>query len=384
MFSSPALKTPYQPTEPKSEAARANVMRRMKSSLVECPEGLLLQALEHIKKNYDAEWCLPRKVSPLVFTRQRRKRKFGGNEVANDGASAEEPMIEIPMYNSLLNSTTNGRYIALDKNVPNDFSNVQRITHRWIHNPHSCPVSLSIKSVEQTYVIPPESAFCLMNINEDSVADFSTAARSLYSTPTASAGPGQFDLILLDPPWDNRSVRRSREYNTICKNADPMNVLQDMLGEHIAPEALIACWITNKKSTRDYAIQTFNMWGVELTEEWIWLKTTINGQPVTDIKGLWRKPYEVLLLGRKSDHQPGAQNLSSSVEHGLCKRVIVTVPDFHSRKPCLKTLLEPMITDPTGYRALEIFARNLTSGWCSWGNEPIRYNWQGYWPKSCT
>lgn len=384
IYSSPPLEAPYPSTEPKSEAAKANVMHRMETNLAEYPEVFLLQALDEIKTNYDGEWCLPRQVSPHTSIRQRGKRKFSHDQVANDVAAVVEPVIELPMQHNLWNGKPNRGTIVLNKDVVNNFSDALRVTHQFVHNPHSTPTSLLVKSAEQTYSIPPGSAFYLANINERSVAEFSTATRSFFPTPTASAGPGQFDLVLLDPPWDNRSVRRSREYSTIGQGSDPMVALQDVLGTHIAPQALVACWTTTKSSSREHAIEAFAEWGVELVEEWTWLKTTISGQPVTDIKGLWRKPYEVLLLGRKSNLMPGALDGSCPVECEVIQKTIVAMPDFHSRKPCLKGLLEQMIAEPTNYRALEIFARNLTSGWCSWGNEPIKYNWQGYWPEICT
>lgn len=384
IYSSPPVKTPYPSTEPKSEAAKANVMRRMKTNLTECPEAFLLQALDEIKKNYDGEWCLPRQVSSLVYSGQKRKRKLSHDQMAHDVVAAVEPVIEMLLYENIWNRKASKISIVLNEHVVNEFPNAQRIAHQFVHNPHSTPISLRVKSTAQAYRIPPESAFYLANINERNVTEFSTAARSFYPTPTASAGPGQFNLILLDPPWDNRSVRRSREYGTKCQSSDPLVGLRNMLGTHIAPEALIACWITNKASSREHAIKAFSTWGVELIEEWIWLKTTISGQPVTDIKGLWRRPYEILLLGKKSDPMTQALDGSCAAQCEVYQRLIVAMPDFHSRKPCLKELLEQNIAEPMNYRALEIFPRILTSGWCSWGNEPIKYNWQGYWPAVYT
>lgn len=154
-------------------------------------------------------------------------------------------------------------------------------------------------------------------------------------------------------------------------DSDPMVVLRDMLGQHIASGALVACWITHKASVRDAALEAFQAWDVQLVEEWAWLKTTVGGLPITQIDGLWRKPYEVLLLGRKGSD--GAPESDSEVQ----RRVIVAVPDLHSRKPHLKTLIEPFL--PGAYRALEVFARNLTAGWWSWGDEVLKYNWEGHW-----
>ncbi len=150
-----------------------------------------------------------------------------------------------------------------------------------------------------------------------------------------------------------------------------MVVLRAILGQHIAPSGLVACWITSKENARESALEAFQAWTVQVIEEWAWLKTTVGGLPVTQIDGLWRKPYEVLLLGRKdSDETPGSNS-------DVRRRVIVAVPDLHSRKPHLKTLIEPFL--PRTYRALEVFARNLTAEWCSWGDEVLKHNWDGHW-----
>ena len=66
---------------------------------------------------------------------------------------------------------------------------------------------------------------------------------------------------------------------------------------------------------------------------------------------------------------------------GAPYRFLVSVPGYHSQKPCLKEFIEPLLVDHTHYQALEIFARNLTAGWCSWGNEVLKYNWEARWTK---
>ena len=60
--------------------------------------------------------------------------------------------------------------------------------------------------------------------------------------------------------------------------------------------------------------------------------------------------------------------------------MIAAVPDVHSRKPCLKSLIEEAFEFKAGeYRALEVFARGLVAGWWSWGDECLRFQWEGWW-----
>jgi N6-adenosine-specific RNA methylase IME4 len=142
--------------------------------------------------------------------------------------------------------------------------------------------------------------------------------------------------------------------------------------------SLIGIWITNKHSIRSLVLGSdglFAQWGVTLIEEWIWVKTTLHGEPVTAVDGVWRKPYEVFLLGRKIDNAVDAIGSAS-----ITRRVIVGIPDQHSRKPCLKELLERLVL-PQKYEALEVFARSLTAGWHSWGDQVLMFNWTGHWTE---
>ena len=150
----------------------------------------------------------------------------------------------------------------------------------------------------------------------------------------------------------------------------------DML---MANDCLVGVWITNSAAVRGLVLDEgglFEEWGLTLVEEWVWLKTTSRGEPVTPPDAVWRKPYEVLLLGRRGQ----ASNGSVSGPANVKRRVIAGVPDLHSRKPCLKALVESIfMSDKKDYRALEVFARYLVSGWWSWGNECLKFNWEGSW-----
>ncbi len=53
------------------------------------------------------------------------------------------------------------------------------------------------------------------------------------------------------------------------------------------------------------------------------------------------------------------------------------VPDVHSRKPNLRQLFDEIL--PPGYAALEVFARNLTAGWWSWGDDVLHFQHTSHW-----
>ena len=143
--------------------------------------------------------------------------------------------------------------------------------------------------------------------------------------------------------------------------------------------------MTNKASIRHLVLSSLHQKGFQLREEWIWVKTTASGEPVTALDGLWRRPYEILLLFcRRSEAETTSADALELANTRLWAtevpiRIFIAVPDYHSRKPCLKEFIEPLLVNTTNYQALEVFARNLTAGWFSWGNEVLKFNWDSQW-----
>lgn len=187
----------------------------------------------------------------------------------------------------------------------------------------------------------------------------------------------QYDLVIMDPPWPNRSVRRVGNYQTASDAADTKRLLASIpLEDKLNINGIVGVWVTNKQVLRDLVLGKenqaglFQQWGIQLIEEWVWLKITSSGDPVTPIDGLWRKPWEILLVGRRLP--PGA-------EPGFTRRVLLAVPDLHSRKPNMAELFRPCL--PQEPRCLEIFARNLTAGWTSWGNEVLKFQSAKCWSE---
>lgn len=392
LSSTPAQTEPYQTNEPKSAAARSKLV----SNTVDVEShrvyaGLLNDALTRVRAAHGGHWCLPRPFLE-TSTKSSSKRKLDERDT-NDLASPKDLTTAIPQ----------GK--RHEDEIPGDF--LRRVSrqafsivhgvessgdsHPYQYHPPLEPntrASFSIGEpgsgdVSYAFYIPPGSSFVLGPCSD---------ARTLHTYIRAQAQeldvPKKFDLILLDPPWPNKSVKRTHKtahstYSTAQSLEDLYELLIGMdLDVLMADSCLVAIWITNKPAVRDLVMGEnglFDCWGVELVEEWVWLKTTIHGEPVTPIDSVWRKPYEILLLGRKS-RQYSAHSEDTTIAHSqIPRKVVISVPDLHSRKPCLKELLESYCSDPSSYRALEVFARHLVAGWWSWGDECIKFNARQYW-----
>lgn len=252
-----------------------------------------------------------------------------------------------------------------------------------LHNPEDYPLKLTISETrsgcslqepEYRFTIPPRSTLFLSDSTHSDA--FRTSFRQLTDDYNL---PRHFDLVLLDPPWPNRSAKRKGGYEQIGGMPYMKRMLLKMdIDTYLEHNALVGVWITNKASVRKHVLGPgglFERWNVGLVEEWLWIKTTTRGEPMFNIDDDLRKPYEILLLGR------AAPNSWTTMEHSpsIKRRVIAAVPDIHSRKPCLKELLTPYMPDAKDYSALEVFSRYLVSGWTSWGNEVLKFNCDEYW-----
>ena len=265
----------------------------------------------------------------------------------------------------LLEQVRHGPCIDRNDHVPvilspgcNHISSACLMDARFIANASTQTVRLQIDS-EDVYLLPPESKF-LLSTMADGYRALTTATSMLWATTV-------FDLILMDPPWENRSVRRAGTYRTLESQAsNPFRQSLMVVRNHLAPHGLVAVWQSNKPAVRAEIFRAFQELDLYLDEEWIWLKTTTRGEPTSQLDGIWKTPFEILLLFRK--HPIGTKPK---------RRIILAVPDMHSRKPNLRVLLGEIL--PPSYNAIELFARSLTHGWWSWGDEVLKFQHESCW-----
>ncbi|KAB8298241.1 hypothetical protein EYC80_001975 [Monilinia laxa] len=276
---------------------------------------------------------------------------------------------------------------------------------------------------ESTATMPPKSKMIHGNIPEAS-----------FHVENRPDGFPRFHLIVMDPPWPNRSALRKDAYAIASGFLGIESLLKSLPCNHIESNGYMGIWITNKPAFRAMLLDPgglFDQWGLELVEEWIWLKITTSGEPIYKIAGTWRKPWEILLVGRKKcfgkrefDFEKGpateeemgvekqsggdaaslAKQATINQEHGIRgsptaspkpnksselsentlvtikRRIIFGVPDLHSRKPNLKYLFGQLL-GLGDYMGLEIFARNLTAGWWGWGNEVMKFQMDRAWAE---
>jgi N6-adenosine-specific RNA methylase IME4 len=351
--------TPYTSTEPKG-SKRAKALssvpedeKRYHEKIAELTRTALVEVRQYIGQR---SWCLNDTTHAL-----HKADKQNGNMVTLKQHMATTTELPTRFTPPLVLSTLENRYPS-----------VADLQDLIVANPSTSTVRTYIS--ERSFLIPPRATFLLSSIQHG--ANVIELACNASNGLSGAIDPGLFNLILLDPPWPNRSVRNARAYNTSERQGQlhPYYQTLPIVSRHLSRSGTVGVWITNKRAIRETVLRSLREMGLDVYEEWIWLKTTSNGEPVTALDGLWRKPYEVLLLFGRKDAVRGGQPARPPYPE-VKRRVIIAVPDTHSRKPCLKELLKPLM--PESYRALEVFARNLTAGWWSWGDEVLKFNEKG-------
>ena len=171
----------------------------------------------------------------------------------------------------------------------------------------------------------------------------------------------KFDIIYLDPPWDYKSGVQHGGANSGRTSAAldhystvKLKDLKTLSIKSIASDTcLMFMWATNPHL--DQAIDLGKSWGFSYsTVAFVWNKMRVNPGYYT------MSQVELCLLFKlgKIPTPRGARNIRQYVE---AKR------REHSRKPDeVRERIEQMFPDQS---KIELFAREVSDGWTSWGNE---------------
>ncbi|XP_020826350.1 N(6)-adenine-specific methyltransferase METTL4 isoform X4 [Phascolarctos cinereus] len=193
----------------------------------------------------------------------------------------------------------------------------------------------------------------------------------LYSVSERLDDDGKkYDVIVIDPPWQNKSVKRSKRYNYLSS----WQIKQIPVPKLAAPNCLVITWVTNRQKHLQFVKdELYPYWSVETLTEWHWVKITRSGEFVFPLDSPHKKPYEGLVLGRiQGKTVLPLRNPKVKVLPIPDHKLIVSVPcTLHSHKPPLTEVLKDYIMPDA--ECLELFARNLQPGWTSWGNEVLKF-----------
>ncbi|TVU48055.1 hypothetical protein EJB05_07677 [Eragrostis curvula] len=132
------------------------------------------------------------------------------------------------------------------------------------------------------YILPRGSCFLMADIKH---------VRNLIPD-----NPNQgYNLIVVDPPWENACVRQKEAYPTLPNRY----FLYLPVRELAHPDgALLVLWITNREKLRVFIEkELLPSWGVKDARVFYWLKVKPDGSLIGDIDLFHHRPYECLLIG---------------------------------------------------------------------------------------
>lgn len=381
LVSCEAIAKPWPNNEPNTEKARTSLGANTTKGVDYT--DIINEALAEARCHLNGAYCLPRITQNEPISRKRTLFEI------------DQGLVDTDAFLYTIQSTKRDGHVQIDLSSKccngnsDTFLLVEELAHNLVTNSTPNPVTVHIAPYPDTlspkFHIPPYSSFCLTSCSP------SLSSHSLFHKAPNHA---PYQVVILDPPWPNRSIKRSRQsglekYAVSRSMYDVRQLLFELdMSSLIDVGAIVGVWITNKPAVRDLVLSDedglFSSWNVELIEEWLWVKVTRSGEVLGPVDGLWRKPYEVLLVGRKKSKNNGAAEREDNLKQCIPevkRRTVLAVPDLHSRKPCLKGLVENIYNLSASYRGLEVFARNLTSGWTSWGNQVLKFNDERCWVK---
>ncbi|KAJ0031819.1 hypothetical protein Pint_13835 [Pistacia integerrima] len=207
------------------------------------------------------------------------------------------------------------------------------------------------------YILPRQSCFFMSDLGQ------------IHNLIPAESNCG-FNLIVIDPPWENGSARQKSLYPTLPNRyflSLPVKQLTHTEG------ALVALWMTNREKLYNFVQkELFPTWGVSYVATFYWLKVKGDGSLISDLDLFHHRPYECLLLGYCSLEEANCK-YQSGFRAIKDNQIIISIPGDYSRKPPIGELLHEYVPGPRPARCVELFAREMTAGCVSWGNEPLHF-----------
>ncbi|CAI5720673.1 unnamed protein product [Hyaloperonospora brassicae] len=178
----------------------------------------------------------------------------------------------------------------------------------------------------------------------------------------------RYKLVVLDPPWHNKSVARGKRYHTF-DHTELVRVDVPRLADSV--ECILAIWVTNRPRYMTYLReQALPSWGFTFHACWYWLKLGTNGELVVPLDSTHRLPVETLVVAYRGQDVEHEQLLRKRL--GTQTRIVLSIPLRHSWKPPPESFFDnDMVAESD--KKVELFARELRSNWTSVGNEVLKF-----------
>ncbi|XP_002072913.2 N(6)-adenine-specific methyltransferase METTL4 [Drosophila willistoni] len=215
-----------------------------------------------------------------------------------------------------------------------------------------------------SYFIPNDSRFYNHNVDQ-------LAALMPQLMPS-------YDIIILDPPWRNKYIRRLNRAKEDLGYAmlDNEKLCALPLSQLINKRTLVAIWCTNAMQHQtDLEKQLLPSWNLCLLHKMRWYKLNSDHHLVGPVQVdlTQKQPYEMLYLACHPDALEGYATAAAGLKQ---TELLLSVPSIvHSHKPPLLPWLRQHVQLPESQshpECLELFARYLQPQCTSIGLEVLK------------
>ena len=171
----------------------------------------------------------------------------------------------------------------------------------------------------------------------------------------------KYNIIYADPPWSfnfkNRQGLSDKAKANLYSTMKDVDIINLPLQKIIADNCILFLWVMN--SQIPLALECINSWGFKYkTIAFNWVKTTKNNKYHFGGGNWTRSNPELCFLATKGK----IKRQSASVRELCVSRI-----REHSRKP--DKIRDSIVALVGDLPRIELFARQKTDGWDSWGDE---------------
>lgn len=162
----------------------------------------------------------------------------------------------------------------------------------FFHGENNLNHSKIVTMNESSFIIPPKCKFFNKKVEE-------------LETCLPPNEDNQFDFIVVDPPWNNRYIKRVKK-TTVGKQGYFMMTDEQIcaipLQKYLKQTSIVVIWCTNSDNHIRAIRENFLIkWHLKLLSTWKWVKIDKNGELFCAIDGN-KKPFEQIFIATHRDN----------------------------------------------------------------------------------
>lgn len=181
--------------------------------------------------------------------------------------------------------------------------------------------------------------------------------KQIAAIETATIAPGQYHVVVVDPPWRYKNRRNDPSHR--AANPYPDMTIEEIKALEIPAHDDCILWLWTTNAFMEQAHQIAQHWDFEVKTILTWVKDKMG-------LGDW--------LRGKTEHCLMCVKGSPVIDLSNQTTVVYGPLREHSRKP--DEFYELVDTLCVGEK-IELFAREQREGWSTYGNETTKFNGQG-------